>query len=304
MNKYNKAFKVKEEDEGIVPVVFIRNTYFKGEKAIRDNLESQIIKKNGLSTVEIQDTTENHDEDIRQFMNLKTLSVFFAGMVNGINPCSMSMLLFFLSLIMIRKVSIMKIGIAFCTGKFLAYLFLGTIFFDLLSKLNMEWFNSGIKYFMLIIIFILIVLNLQDFFAAKNEKYNKIKVQLPITFRKFNHNLIKKLTKVENLKLIMLISLTLGMLISFGEFLCTGQMYLATIVTILHTDKVLNLQAFIFLILYDIAFIIPLLILTCIIYKGKEIFVISEIIRGKLHFIKIINACIFLVFGIVVVIWM
>lgn len=297
-DKYNKAYNVSVEDEGIVPVVFVRDTYLTGEKLIKQNLENLILKNEQIDTLEIYDNTENHESDIKQFMGFKTISIFIAGLVNGINPCSMSMLLFFLSLIMVKKVNIMKIGLAFSLGKFFTYLFLGTIFFSVLSKLNISWLHTALKVIMLAAIVTIIIFNLQDFFAAKNEKYSKIKVQLPTSFRKFNHKLIKKLSNVVELRLFLLISFTLGILISLGEFLCTGQIYLATIVTILQTSPELNLQAFIYLIIYVFAFVVPLIILTLIIYKGKEVFEVSEIIRKNLHIIKIINVSILLIFGI------
>lgn len=299
LDKYNKAYMVSEDDEGIVPVVFIKNTYLTGEKPIKQNIESLIIRNDGLKTLEVNDFTENFDNDIKKFMSLKTLSVFSAGLVNGINPCSMSMLLFFISLIVVRKVNVMKIGVAFCIGKFIAYLLLGTVFFKLLSSLNIGWLHIVIKIVMIAVIFILVLLNLQDFFAAKNEKYNKIRVQLPTSFRKFNHNMIKRISNMADLRLLLLISFALGILISFGEFLCTGQIYLATIVTILQTSKELNFQAFVYLIIYDLAFIIPLLILTFTIHKGKVVFEVSEVIREKLHIIKFVNIVIFLIFGVV-----
>lgn len=303
LDKYNNTYNVNEDDEGIVPVVFIKNTYLTGEKDIRSRLESIILENDGLNTIEVQDMSVNHAADIKKFINFKTVSVFLAGLINGINPCSMSMLLFFISLIMVKKVNIMKIGIAFSAGKFLAYLLLGTIFFELLSKLNIGWLHTAIKIIMLIVIVILVTLNLQDFFAAKREKYNKIRVQLPTAFRKFNHKIIKKLANIADLKLILIVSFLLGMIISLGEFLCTGQIYLTTIVTILQTNDSLNLQALFYLLLYDLAFIIPLLILTFGIYKGKEVFDVSEVIRGKLHIIKLINAGIFLLFGLFVIIY-
>ncbi len=303
LDKYNNTYKVIEDDKGIVPVVFIKNTYLTGEKDIRSKLEKIIIKNDGLNTIEVQDMSVNHAADIKKFINFKTVSVFFAGLINGINPCSMSMLLFFISLIMVKKVNIMKIGIAFSAGKFLAYLLLGTIFFEFLSKLNIGWLHTVIKIVMIIVIVILVTFNLQDFFAAKKEKYNKIRVQLPTAFRKFNHRLIRKLTNIADLKLILIVSFLLGIMISLGEFLCTGQIYLTTIVTILQTNDSLNFQAFLYLVLYDLAFIIPLLILSFGIYKGKEVFDVSEVIREKLHIIKLINVAIFFVFGLLVIIY-
>jgi len=60
-----------------------------GENETKKNLESFIKKNDGLETQEIKDATENFDTDIKQFMNFKTLSVFFAGLINGISPCSL-----------------------------------------------------------------------------------------------------------------------------------------------------------------------------------------------------------------------
>lgn len=302
LDKYNNTYNVNEDDEGIIPVVFIKNTYLTGEKNIRGKLENIILKNDGLNTIQIQGISENHTSDIKKFMNFKILSVFLAGLINGINPCSLSMLLFFISLIMVRKVNIMKIGFVFTLGKFIAYLLLGTIFFELLSRLNIGWLHVATKIVLLIVIVLLVMFNIQDFFAAKKGRYDKIRVQLPTTFRKFNHSLIRKLTGIADLKLILLICFILGMVISLGEFLCTGQIYLTTIVTILQTNNSLNLQAIIFLVIYDLAFIIPLLILSFVMYKGKEVFEVSEAIREKLHIIKLINVGIFLVFGIIVII--
>ncbi|NLX70619.1 MAG: hypothetical protein GX024_06945 [Clostridiales bacterium] len=95
-----------------------RRSYLTGEKSIKQNIENLIVRSDGLKTLEVTDLSENHDSDIKKFMSLKLISILAAGLVNGINPCSMSMLLFFVSLIMATKVNVMKIGVAFCIGKF------------------------------------------------------------------------------------------------------------------------------------------------------------------------------------------
>jgi thiol-disulfide isomerase/thioredoxin len=76
LDKYNKVYNVSIDDEGIVPVIFIKNVYLTGEKMITEKLEDLIQKNDGLTSIEIQDTSENHDADIKQFMNFKTFSVF------------------------------------------------------------------------------------------------------------------------------------------------------------------------------------------------------------------------------------
>lgn len=298
--KYNEAYNVTKDDEGIVPVVFIKDKYFTGEQNIKNNIEKLIENDNEITTLELTTNSVNFEKEIYEFLNFRTLSVFFAGLVNGLNPCSIATLLFFLSLMMVKKINILKIGIAFIIGKFISYLLLGTIFFNILAVLNISWINTLLKVIMLLVVSLLIFLNIQDFFAAKNHKYNKIKVQLPTKIRKFTNNIIKKMTSVKSIKFVTFISFLLGMIVCLGEFLCTGQIYLATIVTVLQTSDTLSLKAMKYLLVYDFAFIIPLIILTLIIYKGKEVFDVSEVVREKLHIIKLINAGLFLIFGIIV----
>jgi|GEM_PF-760476 len=299
LDKYSEAYKVSLEDEGIVPVVFVRDKYFPDEESIRNNLET-VIKNPGAKTLEIDSSLENHEKDLSRFEGFRAAGIFLAGVVNGVNPCSMSMLLFFLSLLTVKNIKILKIGFSFIIGKFLAYVLFGTILFKFLSAINFSFLNLFMKVLLAIVLLILIIMNIQDFFAAKGEKYEKIRMQLPKGFRRINHKIIKKTSEFSNSNIILFISFILGIIISIGEFLCTGQIYLATIITIFQTYSQLSFQALGYLILYNFALILPLLILTLLVYKGKEVFEVSEVIRERLHLIKMINALILIVFGVII----
>ncbi len=299
MDKYCEAYRVSSEDEGIVPVIFVRDRYFSDEESIRNNLE-RIINNPGARTLEIDGSIENHEKDLRRFEGFRATGILMAGIVNGINPCSMSMLLFFLSLLTVKNIRILKIGFSFMAGKFLAYMLLGTIFFKFLSVINSGVLNVFMKVMLAIILLILIIMNIQDFFAAKGERYERILLQLPEGFRRFNHRIIKKASGYANRNIMLLASFILGMIISSGEFLCTGQVYLATIITIFKTYPQLSVKAFINLIVYNFGLILPLFILTLLVYKGKGVFEVSEVIRERLHVIKAINVLIFIVFGVVI----
>ncbi len=299
MDKYCEAYKVSAEDEGIVPIVFISDIYFSNEKTIRNNLEKE-INTPGVKTLEFDSSVENHERDVRKFEGFKAASIFLAGLVNGINPCSMSMLLFFLSLLTVKKAKILKIGLSFISGKFLVFILLGTILFRFLSLFNFSIISILTKVLLAVVLLFLIVMNIQDYFAAKAERYDRIFMQLPARLRKLNHNIIKKASDFSKVKLILFISFFLGMILSLGEFLCTGQIYLATIITIFQTNPQLSVQALLYLIIYNLGVILPLIVLTLIIHKGKELFEVSEVIRERLHIIKLINAIMFFVFGIII----
>jgi cytochrome c biogenesis protein CcdA len=301
LDSYSKAYDVPKEDEGTVPFVFIRNRYLNDEEDIKKSMDNIILDVNGPQTIKIEGGNENHDSDFAHFFNYKILGIFAAGIVNGINPCSMSMLLMFMSLLIFRKSIVLKLGISYGLGKFISYMLLGTVFFKFLDSFNIAGFSTIIKILMLLVIFILLILNINDYFAASNEKYNRIKLQLPLFFRKLNHNMIRRVSAVKNVNLLILISFALGVFISLGEFLCTGQIYLTTIVTVIQSGTAFGSMALKYLFIYNIGFILPTIVLTFIVYKGKEIFDVSEIIRDRLHIIKLINFIVLIILGVIII---
>ena len=302
IKKYYQAYDVPENDQ-LVPVVFIGDTYLQGIDNIKKELIEQIRKESGLTTLDLTTDYQHNDIKVRDLSGYQVLGVLITGLINGLNPCSISMLLFFLSMLLVKNINVLRLGLAFIAGKFVAYFLLGTLFFNLFVQLDFLWILSFIKIAMLIIVLFLVVLNLQDYIAAKNEKYNKIRLQLPMSLRKYNHMWIKKIITKGEGRLIIPLSFSLGVLISIGEFLCTGQIYLATIIYVLQKSKVFDVQAMIYFLLYDLAFIAPLLLLTILIHKGREVFDLTEFIREKMHIIKLINAIVFIIFGIIVLIW-
>ena len=299
-NQYFLYYKVPDKERK-VPIVFLGNTYLSGEKAIREKLVKAIQSGSGLDTPKLGSEGGLPDISVRSLTWKSILGAFLAGSANGLNPCSMSMLLFFLSMLLMKSFNILKAGLSFIAGKFITYLLLGILLYNLLASFNVVWIQTVIKVTLLIVIVVFVILNILDFFAARSEKYDKIKLQLPTAFRRFNHKWIKKITGIENTWLLVLISFGIGVVISVGEFLCTGQIYLASIMYMLQSSMSININALILFLIYALAFVLPLVILTLVIYKGKEIFDVSEVIREKMHIIKLINIIIFILFGIFVI---
>jgi len=132
-------------------------------------------------------------------------------------------------------------------------------------------------------------LNIKDAFVARKERYGDITLQMPTGLRNFNHNLIKKITAFGHSKLLALISLFFGLAVSLGEFLCTGQLYLLNIVTVIQTEKLLTNKALLYLTIYNIALILPIILITFIIAKGKEALDVSDKVRRRLPIIKLAN---------------
>lgn len=295
LQTYLKKCNVPEKEKDI-PIVFFGKTYIAGDKAIKARLEKELLITEPDTSLN-QDVKSDKSATLDLFNGFKVFSTFMVGFANGLTPCSLSMLLFFISLLIAREANVIKMGLLYCAGKFVTYFLLGTMLFETLSRINVSYLNIIVKVIMLAAIFIFICLNAMDFISAKAENYDKIKLQLPVKLRGFNHKWIKAVTKIDNPTSLTGFSFFLGIITSIGEFLCTGQIYLTTILYVLHSQAALNGRAMLYFLEYNVAFVTPLLIIALIIYKGKEVFDVSEFIRRNMHYIKLINIIIFIALG-------
>ncbi len=296
LQTYLKKYNVPEKEKD-VPIVFFGNTYISGEKAIKARFEKELTEVKPEALIAAGEIRSDNNAAFQQFSGFRALSTFVVGFVNGLTPCSLSMLLFFISLLMARDINIIKMGLLYCSGKFVTYLLLGTLLFKTLGTINTGWLGSIIKIIMLAAVIIFICLNAMDFVAAKSERYDRIRLQLPARIRGLNHKWIKAVASVDSPVTLLWISLLLGVLTSIGEFLCTGQIYLTTILYVLHSNTELNIKAFLYFIEYNQAFISPLVIITLIVFKGRELLDVSEFIRKNMHYIKLVNIIVFLLLG-------
>lgn len=296
LKAYGKKYGLKPNQLGDIPAVFISDQALIGDKAILSQVELLI---NAYSTAKpttvIDPAALIQEQDI-----VHGLAVFGAGLLNGLNPCSLSMFLFLFSLIMLDRKKILKTGLSFCFGKFLMFFLLGTIFYKLISRIDAGLVSFLTKDLMMIFIFAFTVLNLYDFIQAKNEKYDKLILQLPSKVKKFNHSVMRRIARNTTSKYFIVIMILLGMLLALGEFMCTGQIYLTSIIVLIQGSRI-QWIAVLYLILYSFAFIVPLLIMTLLIYFGKKVFALSEGLLARLPLIKVISSVLFILFGLYLV---
>ena len=112
-----------------------------------------------------------------------------------------------------------------------------------------------------------------------------------------NHLLIEK-TAGRGEKILYVAVFLLGLCISVGEFLCTGQIYLATIVYLLDKAKGFSVELYTSLGTYVIAMAILPAVLTLLIHRGKRIILLSETLRSYMPVVKLVNSAFFLLIAI------
>lgn len=290
--KYNNCFGIEKDKFKLIPAIFVGDKYLIGEKDIEDGLEkiltdytSNIFK---YKDVDVSNSCPN-------IIKLTTTGIILAGLLDGINPCSIAMMLFFISFIVMNKDDLNKnkilwLGLSFSLGTFIAYLGIG------IGLFNFIYAFSNVKLMMIMFYILLAIMglylayiNLLDYKNIKAGKEENIKNQLNRKTKKKIHNIIKK---QNNKKMIYLTAFITAFIISFLEFFCTGQVYLPVITYMINNSN--NINYILLLVLYNIAFITPLLLITLLIHFGKEVIDISTVLVSKLHLIKLVGAIFFI----------
>lgn len=286
------------------PMLFVGDTYYSGEDGITEDLPLLLeqLEKGYLPETPLFDPSLNTADSLTDlFEGFNALKIFGVGLINGLNPCSLSMLLLLISLVMVKDTSTAKMGFTFLLGKFISFLFLGTILYQTLDLLNSTNYLFYSKLIIGLFVMLLAGLNLYDYFASRKENYGRIKNQLPKGLRMINHRIVKKLTSPDQKQWLFISLFILGIIIAVSEFLCTGQVYMITINYMISHTSGLSLLALAYLTIYSFAFIIPPAIVIIIIDRSNELFNISEYIREKMPLIKLLTALILIILGLVTI---
>jgi cytochrome c biogenesis protein CcdA len=137
------------------------------------------------------------------------------------------------------------------------------------------------------------VLSFYDYIKLKRNEVGEVKLQLPRFIKKKIHSVIREKIGKRNLFIAAVVS---GFFISLSEFICTGQIYLPTLIFVSRVPE-LRIRAILYLIFYNIAFIIPLLIVFVATYKGMRSSVINKFWRDKVKFVKLGTSFFFVFLG-------
>lgn len=290
-------------DKQQVPIVFFSGGYLSGAKAVTQELEQKWKddELTGFNLENILSDDASWKEENKDQASFKTyIGLAAAGFINGVNPCGASMLLMLLAAIAMSGRSVIKTGCAYLAGKFTAYCAMGMGLYKLFMAIGQDIFLSISNVFTWIfaaVFFILAILYLIDFVNVKRKQYGKIRMQLPAALRKWNHERIEKASKI-NAKWMIPAAVVLGIMISAGEFFCTGQVYLAAILYMMKMQQEMKLQTNVAFIVYVTAMCIPSFLIVLVIEKTKNVIHMSNKTLEWLPAIKLVTAIVFFIFAV------
>jgi len=185
-------------------------------------------------------------------------TIVTAGVIDSINPCAIGVLILMVSVILANQKSVKKLlllGGLYIFGVFLAYLLAGLgliYFFANLPLAVTEYISISVG----ILIILAGLLEIKDYFW-----YGKwFSLSIPSSLAKKIDNYAQNVTVFG--------VIFLGFFVSAVELPCTGAPYLA-IITLL--SQYFDFTAFLLLVLYNIIFVAPLIIILVLVAFGKRL---------------------------------
>lgn len=261
------------EERGVAPTIFVGREVLLRESGIRAGLENAVRQSTPDSEAFLASSYEkarqaSGDTTSEFFKAFSVLTVIGAGLLDGINPCAFATLIFFISYLIMRSKSrrnILMVGLAFAFGVFVAYLAAGTGLYQVVSRA--KWFFALSKWFYLVVgtfAAVIAALSIRDAWRARHGELGDMTLQLPERNKGMIHKLIRGQAQTG---FVAASAFVIAFPISLFEFMCTGQTYLPTIVLIF-SQSALKQRAALLLIVYNLLFILPLVLITVIAYLG------------------------------------
>jgi cytochrome c biogenesis protein CcdA len=263
---------VAEEKRLATPALFVGDDYLIGPEITSEAVVTLVDKYAVGGAERVWD--DFHPEEakrsiVERFESFGFLTVAFAGLVDGLNPCAFATLCFFVSYLALsgrQGHEVLTVGAAFTLGVFLAYLAVGLGFYQVLDLLGDLLTTLGRWVYGLTGLFcaVLAVLSFLDFLKARRSGIGDMALNLPHILRMRINAVIRK---GRHSRAFFVGSFFTGVAVSFLELACTGQVYLPTIVFVVSQPE-MRVRALLFLILYNLLFIAPLVVVFILAYYG------------------------------------
>ncbi len=233
---------------------------------------------------------------IDRFEKMGWLAVVLAGLVDGLNPCAFATIIFFVSYLSLsgkKGKQILITGASFTLGVFIAYLLVGLGFYKVLDLISgFTSLISKVVYILTAVVcLVLAVLSIRDFIKVSQGDLNDMALKLPEPLRKRINQTVREGRKASSYVIGAFVT---GLLISLLELACTGQIYLPVIIS-MSSVPAMRGQAMLYLVLYNLMFIVPLIIVFILAYYGTTSKQFTDFLRKHAGAVKIGMAIVFLI---------
>jgi hypothetical protein len=297
-----EKYGVPDEYRLMAPMVFIGQDCLTSDEITIARLQTLIENPEtgelpppwtGLDSIETAAATGI----VERFRQFSLLAVIGAGLLDGVNPCAFTTIIFFVSYLALvgrKGRDILLVGAAFTSAVFLTYLMMGLGLVEIIRQIGSFTLIGRIIYGLTAIIcLVLAVMSLLDYVKIRQGRMTEISLQLPMRLKKRIHQTIRTHSRMKG---YIGAAFGAGILVSIFELACTGQVYLPTIIFVTGVAD-LRLTAMVYLILYNLMFIVPLIVVFLISYLGASSHRITATFQANVGSVKLLTAILFSVLG-------
>ncbi|UCH96748.1 MAG: metallophosphoesterase [Candidatus Aminicenantes bacterium] len=291
-----------------IPAIFIGKTVIGGESEIKRILPQQIeiFLENpeqyyATSIVPFKQTHDTKYIGQEIFSTLTSGIILGAGLLDGINPCAFTTIIFlisYLTLVGASRSRILYTGGAFTFAVFLTYFMMGLVFFNVAKFiLRNQSITKTVNVLLLVLVGILGVLSFVDFIKCLKGKAAEMTLQLPGFLKKGIHEKIRNFARHKTA--VVGASFVLGVIIAGMELTCTGQVYIPIVTMISEPQH--RVMAIFYLFLYNIAFIIPLAMVFLLVAFGLTSQKLANMFKRHIAGVKLGFAILFGLMAIMII---
>ncbi len=317
IENYKLLVSIQQEkranDKFIFPVIYLEGNFLNGTVSAKQ-LEAEVaaLVSGPLKVNAVPRGTGARVNLEAYLRNLGPWMVISGGLVDGINPCAFTAIIFFVSFMSLqgyRRAGIIISGMAFMISSFITYCLIGLGIFASLYKAQVfEGLSRILNISIGILSIVLGALSVYDCvkFYRTGTTEGMI-LQLPKGLKDKIHSSIGGSYRVQrpgasfaagrNSTGLIFSGLATGFFVSLFEAACTGKMYFPTIAFVIKTasSRVLALK---YLLLYNIMFSVPIFVIFIFSVMGVTSEIFAKMVRRHMIKIKVIMAAVFFALGI------
>jgi len=293
----------------IAPSIFIGQDYLSPEEITEAKVETLIAAYEKLemtSALKVEDREMRQAETslIERFKSFGVLAILVAGLIEGLNPCALATLVFFISYLTMMgrtRREILWVGMGFTGAGFITHLLLG---FGILSFVQQFSFFPLFSRIIFLATFALSlflgVFSLYDYVQVKRGRPAKMTLQVPDSLKRRIHRIIRaregdlEAGKEIKTRRFLLAAVVIGFIVTLLQSTCTSQVYLPTILFVTNIPT-LRGSAILYLVLYNIIYILPLVVIFAIVYWGTTSQQLGFFLQRRTSTIKLFTALFFFI---------
>ncbi|MBW2457184.1 MAG: hypothetical protein JRI68_21900, partial [Deltaproteobacteria bacterium] len=246
-----------------VPTVFVGRSVLGGREEISQAMAGELAryaedpgKYREQAVVPFGETRDTQQIRTAQFEALTVAVIVAAGLLDGINPCAFTTIVFLLSYLTVAgrtRRQILLTGGIFTLAVFLTYLAIGALFYQLASSvMGHPTVAAAVHGILLMVLVVLAALSARDTVYCFRGQETDIALKLPAFLQERIRARIRSFAR--NAAAIGVASFTLGVIIASMELACTGQVYIPIVTMI--AEPQYRAAAAVHLLVYNLAFIL------------------------------------------------